>query len=172
MFFKLKLAGVEKIKFFDAIMYYLAENYSKKVNLEELKSKINYNDSRIKSLAGLDSFFEKDNIPQTYQKSLNLLLDLEYIVQDIQQYSLTATGLLVVTSGGLLGKETREINKYNYQNRIWVIIFLTFLTNVLFQVYSFSKLSGLSQTCSQCTKIETNNNKYPLQLKKEHKLHK
>ena len=161
MFFKLKSAGVEKIKFFDAIMYYLAENYSKKVSLGELKSNIDYNDSRINSLSGLDSFFEKGDVPQTYQKSLNLLLDLDYIVQDIQQYSLTVTGLLVVTSGGLLGKEKREINRYNYQNRIWVIIFLTFLTNVLFQVYSFSKLSDVSQTCSQCTKIETNNNKHP-----------
>lgn len=169
MFFKLNSVGVEKIKFFDAILYFLAKNYSKKVNLTELKESINYSDSRIKNLSVIDSFFEEDNVKQTYQKSLNLLLDLGYIVQDIEQYSLTVNGLVTITSGGLLGKETREINKYNYQNRIWVIILLTFLVNVAFQLYSFSKSSVPCQTCKMDTKIETNNSKHLIIQQKKRK---
>ena len=165
MFLKLNPVGVEKIKFFDAIMSYLASNYSKKVNLNELKANINYSDSRIKSLSFIDSFFEEDNVNQTYQKSLNLLLDLGYIVQDTEQYSLTVNGLIAITSGGLVGKESREINKYNFQNLIWFIILLTFLVNIGFQIASFSKSSAPCQICNQYTKTETNSSKNPQLLK-------
>lgn len=169
MFFKLNSVGVEKIDFFDTIMLHLAKNYSKKVKLGELKSNIKYDDSRIKSLSVIDSFFEEDNVKQTYQKSLNLLIDLGYVIQDSEQYSLTANGLIVVTSGGLLGKERREINRYNYQNRIWVIILLTFLVNVAFQFYSLSKSSVPCQTCTSDTKIETNNNIHQIIQQKKQK---
>jgi hypothetical protein len=167
MFFRLNPIDVEKIKFFDAIMSYLTKNYSKKVNLDELKTNINYTDERIKNLSYLDSFFERDNVPQTYQKSLNLLIDLGYIVQDMQQYSLTVNGLIVSTSGGLLGKERREMNKYNFQTFVWILILTTFLVNLGFQIASFSKSSDACQICTQHTKVETNYSKNKLQIKQQ-----
>ena len=88
MFSKLNKTGKEKIKFFDAILSYLANNYSKEITLDDIMSNIDYNDSRIKKLSAIDSFFEADNIKQTYKKSLELLSDSGYIINKSEKYYL------------------------------------------------------------------------------------
>ena len=151
MLSKLNPTGKEKIKFFDSILYYLANNYSKEVTIEDIMSNIKYNDSRIKKLSAIDSFFEEDNVKQTYEKSLKLLSNSSYISNSLDKYTLTTIGLIITTSGGLISKEKREIRRYNFQNWIWVIAIATFIINVAFQIVSFSKSSVPCCTCSHNT---------------------
>ena len=141
MFSKLNKTGKEKIKFFDAILSYLANNYSKEITLDDIMSNIDYNDSRIRKLSAIDSFFEADNIKQTYKKSLELLSDSGYIINKSEKYYLTVNGLTIVTANGLLAREKRDISKYNFQNWIWFVMILNIVISLSINLFSSSKPS-------------------------------
>lgn len=134
MFVRLHKDTKEKIKFFDSILYYLSDNFSQPITLHDIKLNIEgYTDKRLEGVTGLGKFFEEDNIEKIYEKALNLLVESNYVKKESSNYYLTIDGLSLVSSRGLVGKEKRDISKYNFQNWIWFIIILTFLTNLAFK---------------------------------------
>lgn len=138
MFVRLHKESKNKIEFFDSILRYLSDNFSQPVSLDDIKSNIDYSDSRLEKVKGFDKFFEEDNINDVYSKALNLLIESDYVKQESNNYFLTVKGLSVVSSRGLVGKEKRDILKFNFQNWIWLIVIATFITNLIFKFISCS----------------------------------
>ena len=135
MFVRLHKESKNKIEFFDSILRYLSDNFSQPVSLDDIKSNIDYSDSRLEKVKGLDKFFEEDNINDVYSKALNLLIESDYVKQESNNYFLTVKGLSVVSSRGLVGKEKRDIARFNFQNWIWVIVVATFFINLLYRFF-------------------------------------
>lgn len=135
MFVRLHSESKNKIEFFDSILRYLSDNFSQPVSLDDIKSNIDYSDSRLEKVKGLDKFFEEDNINDVYSKALNLLIESDYVKQESNNYFLTVKGLSVVSSRGLVGKERRDIARFNFQNWIWVIVVATFFINLLYKFF-------------------------------------
>tara|TARA_R110002050_G_scaffold284603_1_gene433859 strand:- start:9481 stop:9900 length:420 start_codon:yes stop_codon:yes gene_type:complete len=135
MFIRLHKESKNKIQFFDSILRYLSNNFSQPVSLDNIKSNIDYSDSRLEKVKGLGKFFEEDNIDNVYKKSLNLLIESGYVKKELNDYFLTVKGLSVVSSRGLVGKEKRDIARFNFQNWIWVIVIATFFINLLYRFF-------------------------------------
>ena len=130
---KLDKTHLYKIEFFDSVLEFLSGNFSKSYSYEEIKKGVHFTSPIILQMTELEQIADKEFSNRQWY-ALSTLLEDGYINKNGELYNITLKGLSTITSGGIVGKERRDLIRYNYQNVIWfigtVFLILNFIVSI------------------------------------------
>ena len=130
---KLNKIHLYKIQFFDSVLEFLSGNFSKSYTSDEIKKGVHFTSPDTDKMSQIEQIADKEfSTKQKY--ALDTLLEDGYVSEKDGLYKITLKGLSTITSGGIVGKEKRDLIRYNYQNIIWfvgtVFLILNFIVSV------------------------------------------
>lgn len=130
---KLNKTHLYKIQFFDSVLEFLSGNFSKSYTSDEIKKGVHFTSPDTDKMSQIEQIADKEfSTKQKY--ALDTLLEDGYVSEKDGLYKITLKGLSTITSGGIVGKEKRDLIRYNYQNIIWfvgtVFLILNFIVSI------------------------------------------
>lgn len=121
-----------EILFFDEILKFLSKDFSKSYTYEEIKQGVPYISLEIQA-SSLEQI-AKEVFSEKQKYALGVLVEDGYVHKKDELYNISLKGLSAITSGGIMGKEKRELIRFNYQNIIWFIGVIFLVLNFIVRI--------------------------------------